>query len=165
MARRLREVDPAVSVGVHRRKVGASADDGLPALLSAADLVVAATDDNTAQLRISSVAYWCAVPAVFVGLYRGAAGGEVILSVPGGPCWRCSTAGMRGSLGEVDTPTNYGTGRLDAEPGLLADIQHVSSAALKLALGLLDDDESSAVSRLVAGPLARGDAAPGPSEW
>jgi hypothetical protein len=120
-----------------------------------ADVVIAATDDNEAQERLGHFAYWTRRPAVFPGLYRGAAGGEVIVVVDGAPCWACSTGGVRSATaadgdeaGDADgSPhrrTDYGTGRLVAEPGLLVDVHHVASAAAKIALGLLHAQDDPA---------------------
>ncbi|MER7247637.1 ThiF family adenylyltransferase [Kribbella sp. NPDC000426] len=146
--RRISAINASARVDVHRAALSDLDPDLLVSAIRRSDLVVGATDDNVAQLRTSQLAYWSGTPSIYPGLYRGAHGGEVILSIPGGPCWDCSTAGVRESNGEART-TDYGTGRLVAEPGLLADIHHLSSAACKLALGLLEHDPSMSVSQLM----------------
>lgn len=143
-------VNPAARVELHEAALDELDGPRLADLVAEADLVIAATDDNEAQARAGHFAYRAGRPAVFPGLYRGAAGGEVIVAVEGTPCWSCCTGGVRDTLAadgdDPYRPTDYGTGRLIAEPGLLADIHHVSSAAAKLALGLLhaEDDDSGA---------------------
>jgi hypothetical protein len=126
-------------------------------ILPQVDLVVAATDDNAAQQRLNHLAYWFGKPAVFVGLYQGAAGGEIVFSRPPLPCWACSTGGVRESLGNLGMrpETDYGTGRSFAVPGLLPDIQHVASSGAKIALALLHaDDGQDRIARFLAKPLA-----------
>lgn len=116
-------------------------------LCKGADLVVAATDDNAAQLRVAHCSYWASTPVVSIGIYRNAAGGEVILGVPGHACWSCATVDLRDD--SVQRTNDYGTGRLMAIPGLLSDIHFVSACAAKLALGILEPDAATAVRTLV----------------
>ncbi|MEU7721361.1 ThiF family adenylyltransferase [Streptomyces tibetensis] len=139
LASRLVAVNPDLSVRTLGRTVHELGARGLADELRDSDLLVAATDDSRAQRRLDHLAYWTGVPAVFPGLYRGAAGGEVIMTYPGAACWGCATAGVRElSAGTaLVQPADYGTGRLVAEPGLVVDIQHVSAAAAKIALALL----------------------------
>lgn len=124
--------------------VGSTADlplRELARLTREADVVVAATDDSAAQSLADRLARRENRPAVFVGLYARAAGGEVIVTREGLPCWLCATGGVR-TLDTAETArrTDYGTGRLAAEPGLVTDIQFVSAAATRIVLGLLDRD-------------------------
>ncbi|MER5727378.1 ThiF family adenylyltransferase [Streptomyces sp. NPDC002138] len=138
-ARRLRKVNPRLKVTVLARDVAALDDHHWHQRISDAQLVVAATDDNQAQQRLNHLSYFLRRPAVFIGLYDGAAGGEVVFTTPGSPCWSCATGGVRESLGELghQPRTDYGTGRLYAVPGLLTDIHHLTAAAAKVVLALL----------------------------
>ena len=107
---------------------------------SPADMVIAATDDPSAQQIINACSFHMDRPALFIGMYRGAKGGEVVLAVPGlTPCFRCQTgkAGAALDMQDVDREVDYGTGRLSGEIALRCDIQHVSSAAIRLCLSLL----------------------------
>ncbi|MEZ0077280.1 ThiF family adenylyltransferase [Planotetraspora sp. GP83] len=139
LASRLAAINPEIVVRRARATVHELDPHALAGTLRSADLLVAATDDARAQRRLDHLAYWTGVPALFPGLYRAAAGGEVIMTYPGAACWGCATAGIRGL--STDTaliqPTDYGTGRLVAAPGLIVDIQYVSAAATKIALALL----------------------------
>jgi molybdopterin/thiamine biosynthesis adenylyltransferase len=159
-ARRLRTINPNVSIAVHCMDVRIAEPGELLGIIRAADLIIAATDDNAAQQRLNHFAYWAHKPAVFVGLYSGAAGGEVIVSREDLPCWECSTAGVRDSIGAVSVQptTNYGTGRLTAVPGLLTDIHLVSAAAAKISLALLHaPSETARVSGFLDRPLRDGE--------
>ncbi len=141
LARRLLSVAPSLRLVLLANRVEDLAPAELDALVRAANLVVAATDDPAAQRALDRFAYARGRPAVFVGLYAGAQGGEVILSVPERtPCYLCATRARHAAertAGRVAREADYGTGRLAGESALGADIQHVASAAVKLALSLL----------------------------
>ncbi|MFB6616360.1 ThiF family adenylyltransferase [Streptomyces sp. NPDC056367] len=138
-ARRLKRVNPRLKVTVLKREVAALDNHSWQQRISDAQLLIAATDDNHAQQRLNHLAYFVGRPALFVGLYEGAAGGEVVFTTPDSPCWMCATGGVRESLGELghQPRTDYGTGRMYAVPGLLTDIHHLTAAAAKIALALL----------------------------
>lgn len=126
---------------------------GFRDLLADADLVIGAVDDPQASGRISRYAYATGTCALFVGLYQGARGGEVIMMLPGiTPCLACTTGGRRQleerTGGEVTRARDYGTSRLVAEVALGSDIHLVSAAGVKIALSLLCIDDP-------AGPLGR----------
>jgi molybdopterin/thiamine biosynthesis adenylyltransferase/proteasome lid subunit RPN8/RPN11 len=141
LARRLLSIAPTLRLTLHPVAIEGLAAAELDALVRAADLVVAATDDPAAQRALDRFAYARQRPALFVGLYAGARGGEVILTVPERtPCYLCATRARHAverTAGRVARPADYGTGRLAGESALGADIQHVASAAVKLALALL----------------------------
>ncbi|MFJ4775562.1 HesA/MoeB/ThiF family protein [Streptomyces sp. NPDC088762] len=138
-ARRLKRVNRRLKITVVKREVAALDNHTWQQRISDAQLVIAATDDNHAQQRLNHLAYFVGRPALFVGLYEGAAGGEVVFTTPGSPCWDCATGGVRESLGELghQPRTDYGTGRTFAVPGLLTDIHHLTAAAAKIALALM----------------------------
>lgn len=142
LAARLAAVAPSVHAALHPVAVQALAPAELDALVSGVDLVVAATDDPAAQRALDRFAYGRGRPALFIGLYAGARGGEVILTVPERtPCFLCATRArhaVEATAGAVERRADYGTGRLAGEPALAADIQHVASAGVKLALSLLE---------------------------
>jgi molybdopterin/thiamine biosynthesis adenylyltransferase len=144
LARRLLAISPALRASLHPVAVQDLGPAALDALVSAADLVVGATDDVAAQRALDRFAYARGRPALFVGLYAGADGGEVILTVPERTaCLLCATRARRAverGAGPVARATDYGTGRLAGESALGADIQHVASAAVKLALSVLQPE-------------------------
>ncbi|MDG4816531.1 ThiF family adenylyltransferase [Micromonospora sp. WMMD956] len=158
-ARRLAEINPDVTTAVVADAIGAIPSRTLAAMIADADLVIAGTDDNAAQERLNHLAYAAGVPAVFVGLYKGAAGGEVIIVREGLPCWSCGTGGVRDGIGADATrpEVNYGTGRLTAEAGLLTDIHLVSAAAAKISLALLHPGGDARIARFLDRPLHDGE--------
>jgi molybdopterin/thiamine biosynthesis adenylyltransferase len=137
-----------VQVVPHARSVEGFEVAALDALVSAADLVVAATDDPAAQRALNRFAYARGRPALFVGLYAGAKGGEVIVTAPERTaCYVCATRirhAAEETAGRVGAAVDYGTGRLQGEAALGADIQHVASAGVKLALSLLVGNDPGA---------------------
>ena len=162
LAANLLHVDPALAVDPRPVSVGELEPRALEAMVLEADLVVAATDDPAAQRALNRFAYARGKPALFVGLYAGAHGGEVLATVPGRtPCYLCATRTRHGAEragGRVSGEVDYGTARLRGEPALGADIQHVASAAVTLALSLLLPPESEASLRRFADEVLAGGA-------
>ena len=92
MAEELRSIYPPPSAEVEylpQHINGSVSDDHLDQLLADADLVIAATDNRTAQHRIAARALANDIPAIFPALY-GDGGGEVFVSLcPSAPCLLC----------------------------------------------------------------------------
>src|SRR5664280_1381478 len=143
LERRLRAIDPAVAVEKHPTSIGKT---DLPALLTDADLVVAATDDMNEQALLAHHAYAANVPLVACALYRAAAAGEVVLAVPEAAtaCWLCAV-GPKTSSGSYRPDSNYDLGgRLAGEVALGPSIHLVAGIASSLAVGLLAGPDTPA---------------------
>jgi hypothetical protein len=140
LAARLTAINPAVRVNGVTSSLDGISDPDLTAMIRDSDLVIAATDDPKAQLRLNHLAWILGVPAVFGGVYARGRAGDVVFTVPGPEqiwCYRCATANRRnGDRG--DAGINYGTGQLNAEPALGTDISHIVTASVKIAIGLLE---------------------------
>jgi molybdopterin/thiamine biosynthesis adenylyltransferase len=136
LARRLRAIDPAVVVDRHATPLGTT---DLPQVLAGVSLVVGATDDMAEQALLAHHAYAAGVPLVACALYRKAAAGEVVLSVPaaGTACWWCAVgAGTPSDSYRPDR--DYGLhGRLAGESALGPSIHLVAEVAASATLGLL----------------------------
>jgi molybdopterin/thiamine biosynthesis adenylyltransferase len=143
LARRLQSIDPAVAVDPHASHLGAC---DLTQMLAGASLVVAATDDMAEQALLAHHAYAAGVPLVACALYKKAAAGEVVLSVPaaGTACWTCTVGA--GTAADTYRPRrDYGLGgRLAGESALGPSIHLVASVAASAALGLLGGPGSAA---------------------
>lgn len=100
------------------------------------DLVLLATDDPMAELEVNHACYPVGTSVVSVKMYRGAEAAETIWVAPHwrSPCLRCLTVGRSA---EYERDTDYGTGRLVAEPALGPDIAVVVPQGVKTALALL----------------------------
>jgi len=141
LARRLLQINPALVIHTHACNVQDLDVSVIHQMVEGVDLVLAATDDSRAQSILGHFAYHLGKPAVFGGMYAGAQGGEVIFTVPDSTaCFLCATRVRQqaeSAAGRVSGDTDYGTGRLTGEIALAVDIQHVTSAAVKIALSLL----------------------------
>jgi molybdopterin/thiamine biosynthesis adenylyltransferase/proteasome lid subunit RPN8/RPN11 len=156
LARRLLRIRPDLAVTPIPRALQDLGPEILERMITAIDLVIGATDDPKAQLRLNHWAYARGKPALFVGLYAGAEGGEVILTIPERtPCYRCATR-LREAAGDRLPGMDYDTGRLSGEPALVADIHHVASAAAKLALAMLVGVRASGLGAILKRPLQEG---------
>jgi molybdopterin/thiamine biosynthesis adenylyltransferase len=150
LARRLEAINP--SVLVDRRPCPLGTAD-LARLLTGVSLVVAATDDLAEQGLLAHYAYAARVALVACALYRKAAAGEIVLSVPAAEtaCWTCAVGA--GTAADAHRPgRDYGLGgRLAGEAALGPSIHLVADVATSAALGLLAGPRSPAGRRL--GPL------------
>jgi len=152
LARHLQAIDPAVVVVRHTVPLGAT---DLARALAGVCLVIAATDDMTEQALLAHHAYAAGVPLVACALYKKAAAGEVVLSVPAAKtaCWRCAVGAGTPSDSYRPGP-DYGLGgRLPGESALGPSIHLVAGIAASAALGLLAGPASPAgrhLKRLLA---------------
>jgi len=140
LERRLRAIVPELDIAVHEGTQATLGSARVRQIFEAATLIVVTTDSPKAQNILSQCANAADRPAVFIGLYRGANGGEVIYTIPKlTGCLTCATGGVRNVGGTEETlrDVDYGTGRLEGEVALASDIQFVSAAALKIIYGLV----------------------------
>jgi molybdopterin/thiamine biosynthesis adenylyltransferase len=147
LTHKLYQINPMIKLQTYHQDIHDFDAELLKEIFTQADVVVAATDDPGAQRVINRFAYGTGKPAVFIGLYQGAEGGEVILSIPEKTaCYQCCTSirhELEQNAGEVGIQTDYGTGKLEGVIALAADIHHVSSAAVKMILSMLVPEESN----------------------
>lgn len=149
LARRLLNINPALNLGLSQTNLLDYAPQDLANIIESVDLVIAATDEPQAQQAINRFAYWFKKSAIYIGLYAGAKGGEVIVTIPDKThCFACATQTRNNFENDtqmsVSAHADYGTGRLVGEVAIAADIHHVSSAAVKMALSLLLPEDSEA---------------------
>ena len=148
LARRLWNISPALRLQLHALNLLDFNEQELDRLVGSVDVIIGATDDLAAQRAINRFAYANGKTAIFIGVYAGANGGEVILSLPERtPCYQCATSTrheMEQETIRVSSDVDYGTGRLVGEVALGADIQHITSAAVKIVLSLLTPSNSEA---------------------
>lgn len=146
LSRHLQQIFPDVKVDAHLAELQ-NLREQMPSLFAGVDLVVAAVDDPKANGLLDRFCYERGLRTLFVGIYKGAKGGEVVAVVPPStPCYGCATGGVRESLADVvdrkDVVRNrdYGTNKLVAEVALGSDIHFVCTAAVKMAQSLLAAD-------------------------
>lgn len=137
LAKRLREINPSVSVLAVPARLQELDHVQRTELFSGSGVVFSALDDRRAQLEINQWAYWHQTAAVYVGLFAGAKAGEACVVLPPGPCFSCATV-FRDVLAVEDLGNHdYGTGRLKAEIALGVDIHSVTAVGVRLALSSL----------------------------
>jgi molybdopterin/thiamine biosynthesis adenylyltransferase/proteasome lid subunit RPN8/RPN11 len=149
LAKRLLHINPKVELTLHHQNLSDFTPEEFAGLVTAADLVIATTDDVNAQRILNRFAYKLGKPGLFVGLYKGAEGGEVIFTIPNRtPCYMCVTANRHKYEqvgGSVSAEGDYGSnGRVMGEVAISADIHHVSSVAVKMGLSLLLPEDAEA---------------------
>lgn len=136
---------PDLNIDVYNQSIQ---EVDLTKLINQSDLIVSAVDDPSASNLINYKVYPTEKPLVYIGLYRGAKGGEVIVVKNNStPCYQCSTGGIRESVSEtnletVDRDVNYGTNKLVSEVALGSDIHFVCCAAIKIIISLLSIETS-----------------------
>ena len=150
---RLLNINPAVKIIRSPLDLFDHDPETLANWIESADLVIGTTDQPKAQQAINRYAHGLGTTAIYVGLYEGAKGGEVLMVVPEKtPCYACAAATRQG-FQEVSGTMDYGTGRVSGEMALVADIHHVASAAVKLALALLLPPDAEANLKTFVEPL------------
>ncbi|MFO1440262.1 MAG: ThiF family adenylyltransferase [Verrucomicrobiaceae bacterium] len=150
---RIEHINPLASVKVVHSSLAQIGITKLSQYIENTDIVLALTDDPTAQATLNHLCYHFGKPGVFAGLYTGASGGEVILALPGRtPCVECATGGVRSAVGAPpDRVSDYGTSRLEGVQALSADIHHLDTATIKLTLSiLLAASPSASISRFAS---------------
>jgi molybdopterin/thiamine biosynthesis adenylyltransferase len=142
LARKLLEINPALSIEQNGKDFANIGEENLREYFGKASLILSVTDDHRVQSLVNRCAFFTQRPAVYVGLYRGAKGGEVISTVPTmTPCFNCIAASrpraVDASGQSQEREADYGTSRLTDEIALGCDIQHVASVGVKIVISLL----------------------------
>lgn len=152
---------PDLDIDAHAIKVQ-DLGSALTQLLAQSELVISAVDDPQASGRINRHTFSAGTCALFLGLYKGAHGGEIIISLPGiTPCLACTTGGRRNledtTAFDVTRTRNYGTGRLVEQVALGSDIHFVSAAGVRIALALLSANApNNPLAQFLIGALQQG---------
>ena len=123
------------------------------------DLLICGADSMTTQAILNRIAAHYDRPLIAPGLYKGAKGGEVVLYVPKlTPCLQCTLAGRDFGEDNIGRKKDYGTGRLEGEVALGADIHFLTGAAVKMVLSMLSlmIDPSAKASKFINGALNEG---------
>jgi molybdopterin/thiamine biosynthesis adenylyltransferase len=126
-------INPHVMVSTFDGDFLLAPEDALLRQFSSCDIVVMGTDNQEVQLRGNRIGFIAKKKMLFPGFYERAGGGEIIVVIPPGPCYRCQArARFEGSDGAVRPPAN-----LAAESGLIFDCDHLDSMVGKIAVALL----------------------------
>lgn len=144
----VRAVSPAATV--HELPIDFTAldDAGVRRAFAGVHLFVFATDAFAAQARGNQVALLLGVPAVWVGLFAGGLGGEVVFWHPGvASCFRCLLEHRYAAQEEARKDGR----RLDppSDGVTIFDTDYVDAVAGHVALGLLTRGADNRFGRLV----------------
>ena len=143
---RIAQINPLVEAEAYNWDVIESDQDDLDWFFTDLDLIVAGTDQLSAQAVVNINAVQMGIPAVFIGLHAGAQGGRIIWYLPGiTPCYRC-VARDRFEAAEANLEVD-----LAAAEGCLVDAQMVDIIAIKVALAILERGQDSKMGRYFAG--------------
>ncbi len=145
----------AVRDMIHRRNPGAKVEthekdfvEGYTweeriAAIKGADLVIAATDEATAQFMGNEVCQELGIPSMYIGCYELACAGEILFVIPGKtPCFNCfmefrQSFAQQARRKERGVPYMNEDSELKAEPGLAIDISLIVALSSAYALALL----------------------------
>lgn len=127
-ADRLRAIDPAVVIDVHRENVRAAT---AAAIFARYDLVVDGTDSFEVKFLLNDAAVLLAKPLVHGAVLQW--GGQALTVLPDGPCLRCL---FHEPPQPGDVPSCEEAGIIGAVTGVIGSIQ--AEEALKVLLGVGD---------------------------
>lgn len=148
VARQLRAIHPQVDVSCQQLDFTQLSELEWQSQFSGVDLLIFATDRFTAQAKGNELALCCGIPALWIGLYAGGQGGEVIFWHPDLPaCYRClcanrytAHAAEQAAGGTID-PASAGA--------TIFDIHYLDAIAGQLAVGLLTRGADNRFGRLI----------------
>lgn len=148
VANELQRINPAADVRSHAVDFTSLTDAELAPLLAGVDLLVLATDRFRAQARGNQVALRLGIPAVWIGLYAGGLGGEVIFWHPGiDACFRCLCE--RRYRAHDDAGKNQRPLDPPSTGVTLLDVELVDAIAGQIAIGLLTRGSETRYGRLI----------------
>lgn len=151
LAERLISIAPGLTVRCRKTRLQDLDSHQVESLFTSASLVFSALDDRPAQLMINQWAYWHKVPAVFVGIFAKARGGEVCIVRQPSPCFNCATQFRDVLPTEIQGEHDYGTGRLVAEVALGVDIHSITTIGVRLGLSCLMHGTESSLAAFADG--------------
>lgn len=147
-AQELRRINPAVEVETYAVDFTSLTDEEVDSNLHGVDLLVMATDRFAAQARGNEIALRLDIPAVWIGLYAGGLGGEVIFwHADIDACFRC----LCDRRYEAHEKTIASGNNLDppSDGVTIFDVQMVDSIAGQIAIGLLTRGSDTRYGRLI----------------
>lgn len=138
MRKKLLKINPLINLRFYDKSLLDMEREELMELIMGCDLIIEATDNPKTKKRINGLAH-DVVPVLYPSVYEGGKGGEVLLTIPGYPCYECVFgAELDEEMGtDKKRAWDYTAGEPKPMPGLLVDINVVVSRTVKLALGIL----------------------------
>jgi molybdopterin/thiamine biosynthesis adenylyltransferase len=120
-------------------------------------LIIGCNDNRAGNIYANTVAAAYSIPLLAIGFWERAAAGEVFYTIPGEmPCYECAFGRGQDLSGKQVTTANrrFYTNQEDLrdthfEPGIATDIHFVTNVGIKLALDLLNRNNSEYTTRLI----------------
>jgi molybdopterin/thiamine biosynthesis adenylyltransferase len=148
LAAEAERINPAVSVRCSNRDVTTMTDDELLAEFRDVNLLINATDSFQAHAFGNQIALRFNIPSLWIGLYPGGVGGEVVFwDRDILPCYRClcskryAAHEQAAAAGHSLDPSSHGC--------TIFDITHLDAVAGEIAVGLLTRGADNRLGRLI----------------
>jgi len=145
--RHILNINPFCDVRVFDGDFMAIPADEVAKEFSECDVIVMGTDAQKVQLRGNEIGYGLGKKMVFPGFYNKAAGGEIVVVTPEGPCYRC-TVPSRFKDASVAGSAGSGAADLKGESGLIFDCDHLDSIVGKIVCALICENGSESLRGL-----------------
>ncbi len=148
VAQKIRAINPAATVECYPIDFTTLSDEEIHEVFGETDLFIFATDSFACQARGNIVALLLNTPAIWIGLYAGGLGGEVVFWHPDlDCCYRC----LCSSRYEAQQKANEQGESLDppSQGATIFDIQLLDSIAGQICLGLLTRGTDNRFGKLI----------------
>jgi len=137
---KLLRVNPCVNIQIYDEDVTKMGYEKLMEIINSSDLIIEATDSAKTKILINGLAR-NNTPVLYPAVYEGGKGGDILLTLPGLPCYECVFHSILDEMKELKKGEwDYTTGQPKPMPGLISDISVVVARTVKLALALLTGD-------------------------
>jgi len=140
---KLLRVNPMVNVQIHDLDFLEMDFEQQMEIIESSDLIIEATDNPNTKRLINGLAHKT-TPVLYPAVYDRGKGGDILLTLPGLPCWECVFSTIWDEMKKDEKRgQDYQTGQAKPMPALIADIQVVVARTVKIALAILADDEEN----------------------
>jgi len=153
-AERLQRINPRMEVVRYHEDIFQWPDELLDSRLGDVSAFVESTDRRSAKLMTNELALRLLVPAIFLGCYEEARGGEVFWTIPGtgGACYACLREGLTvpPKNHQIDYSRAQHAEDYVGEPGLHAAVDQITNVGAQIVVAvLLRDEPDSQLGQLI----------------
>lgn len=137
-----RRIHPDVEIDTYVQDICALSSEEFARQFGHADLAIVALDSFPAGARCNREFVRMGISALHLGIYRGGSAGEIVVALPGSPCYRCICSKRYEAF-------MRGTSRVSSAGGTIFDLRNVDAIAGQLALGILTAGADNRYGRLI----------------
>lgn len=146
------DINPFVNINIYEEDILEMNHEKLLKIIDSSDLIIEATDNVKSKILINGLAYHSKA-VLYPSVYDLGKGGDVLITMPGLPCFECVFRSIMNQMKEVKKGDwDYSTGQAKPMPALIADIQIVVARSVKLALAILTADEEDSLFDKITEP-------------